>query len=106
GGFDGLGLHSLFAILRLFGNLFRNFIFLQVGVLDAGNFKGAEEVGRLQAHIDAELEEYVRFMKSHGYYAEAATTLSHDPVDGAALAAPGLVERYPQATFFMGQLVF
>jgi amino acid transporter len=105
-GFDGLGLHSLFAVLRLFGNLFKNFIFVEVGVLDAGTFKGEEEVERLQTHVDGELAEYVRFMKSHGYHAEAVSILSHDAVDGAATAAPRILERYPQAVFFMGQLVF
>lgn len=106
GGYDGLGLHSLFAILRLFGNLFRNFVFVEVGLLDAGNYKGMDEVGNLQAHVDEGLSRYVGFMRSHGYHAEAVSVLSHDAVEGAASVAPRIVDRYPQAIFFMGQMVF
>ena len=105
-GYNGLGLHSLFAVLRMLGSVFRNFVFLEVGVLDAGNFKGVDEVENLRAHVDQELGEYVRFVESHGYHAEAVGVLSHDAVEGAANAAPGILQRYPQAIFFMGQLVF
>jgi hypothetical protein len=105
-GFNGLGLHSLFAILRLFGNLFRNYIFIEVGVLDAGNYKGVDEVGRLQADVDKDLMEYVGFMRSHGFHAEGVSVLSHDPVEGASSVADRVRERFPQAMFFMGQLVF
>jgi amino acid transporter len=105
-GFNGLGLHSLFVILRLFGDLFRNFVFIEVGVLDAGNYKGADEVERLQADVDRDLTEYVGFMRSHGFHAESVSCLSHDAVDGAASVARQIQERFPQAMFFMGQLVF
>ncbi|MEI8344816.1 MAG: amino acid permease, partial [Candidatus Omnitrophota bacterium] len=43
-GYNGLGLHSLFNVVRLFGNEFKNYVFVQIGILDAGNFKGAEEI--------------------------------------------------------------
>ena len=33
-GFNGLGLHTLFAVLRMFPGGFRNFVFVQVGVID------------------------------------------------------------------------
>ncbi|MDB5104288.1 MAG: putative rane protein [Fibrobacteres bacterium] len=105
-GFNGLGLHALFAILRLFGNLFRNFVFIEVGVLDAGNYKGVDEVSRLQADVDKNLLEYVAFMRSHGYHAEGISVLSHDQVEGAVSVADRVRERFPQAMFFMGQLVF
>jgi amino acid transporter len=105
-GFNGVGLHSLFAILRLFGNLFKNFVFVEVGVLDAGNYKGVDEVDRLQSDVDKDLSEYVGFMRSHGYHAEAVSVLSNDAVDGASEVAPRIQQRFPQATFFMGQLVF
>jgi len=39
-GFNGLGLHTLFSIIRIFGGTFKNFVFIQVGIVDAGNFKG------------------------------------------------------------------
>src|SRR6185437_10713768 len=43
-GFNGLGLHTVLAVMRMFPKVYQNFVFVQVGVLDAGNFKGADEV--------------------------------------------------------------
>ena len=41
-GFDGLGLHTLFSIIRLFGGIYKNFVFVEIGLIDAGNFKGED----------------------------------------------------------------
>jgi K+ transporter len=38
-GFNGTGLHTLLAIMRLFGTTFRNFVFLEIGQLDVGTFR-------------------------------------------------------------------
>ncbi|OGX33252.1 MAG: amino acid transporter, partial [Omnitrophica WOR_2 bacterium RIFCSPLOWO2_02_FULL_50_19] len=62
-GFNGMGLHTLFNIFRLFGDSFKNFVFVQIGVIDAGNFKGAEELERLEAHAKSEIERYADFVK-------------------------------------------
>jgi K+ transporter len=105
-GFNGLGLHTLFSIIRLFKKFYRNFVFLQVGIIDAGNFKGTEEVEHLQTHIKKETDRYVEFMRRHGYYAEAVTSIGIDIVDQVAQVAPKIQERFPQAVFFGGQLVF
>jgi amino acid transporter len=105
-GFNGLGLHTLFSVIRLFGDFYKNFVFVQVGVIDAGNFKGSEEVDRLQTHIQSEVNRYVDFMQRHGYYAEGVCSLGIDVVDQVSDVAPKVQERFPQAVFFGGQLVF
>ena len=38
-GFNGLGLHTLFNVLRLFGQSFKNYVFVEIGIIDAGVFK-------------------------------------------------------------------
>ncbi|MEO6097384.1 MAG: APC family permease [Fibrobacteria bacterium] len=106
GGFNGLGLHTLFSIIRLFGGIYKNFVFVEIGLIDAGAFKGSDEVDNLQAHVRKELDGYVDFIRRHGYYGEGISSLSHDVVEGSAQLAPKIVERFPQAVFFMGQLVF
>ncbi len=105
-GFDGLGLHTLFSIIRLFGGIYKNFIFVEIGLIDAGNFKGEGETENLRKHVNGELNEYVEFIRRHGYYGEAISALSHDVVEGSAELAPQIMTRFPQAVFFMGQLVF
>lgn len=105
-GFSGTGLHTLFTIIRLFGKMYRNFVFVQIGVIDSGVFKGNEEIEQLKGHIQEQGERYVRYMKKHGYYAEAFTSIAVDVVEEACTVAPGILEKFPQAIFFAGQLVF
>jgi amino acid transporter len=105
-GFNGLGLHTLLAVLRMFPKVYRNFVFVQVGVLDAGNFKGAAEVENLREHSRREVERYVAYMRRHGFYAESQIGLGTDIVDEAAKLCDAVARRFPQAQFFAGQLVF
>ncbi len=105
-GFNGLGLHTLFSIIRLFGGTFKNFVFIQVGIVDAGNFKGAEEVTRMRTDVKKELDRYVNYMRCHGYYAAAYSAFGTDVVDEIARVTPEILERFPNAILFGGQLVF
>jgi len=61
-GYNGLGLHTLLAVMRMFPKVYRNYVFVQVGVLDAGNFKGAAEVENLREHSQSEADRYVAYM--------------------------------------------
>ena len=105
-GFNGIGLHTLFGVIRLFGGVFRNFVFIQVGVLDAGNFKGTTEVTRLEGNIKEDLDRYVNFMNKQGYYAEGISVIGVDVVDEVQQMAPQILERFPNVVFFGGQLIF
>jgi amino acid transporter len=105
-GFNGLGLHTLLGIMRMFPGVFKNFLFVQVGIVDAGNFKGAAELENLTRHAELEVQRYVKYMRQHGYYAESITAIGNDLVGEIADIAPKIIERFPQAVFFGGQLVF
>jgi amino acid transporter len=105
-GFNGLGLHTLLAVVRMFPKNYQNFIFLQVGVVDAGSFKGASEMDNLREHSQREVGRYVTFMRQQGYYAEAHFALGTDVADEAAKLCEQVAQRFPQVQFFAGQLVF
>jgi hypothetical protein len=105
-GFNGLGLHTLFGAIRLFGGGFKRIVFVSVGVVDAGNFKGADELERLREHMQTEGQKYVDFINARGGQAEAYTAIGHDVLDEVEKALPSLTEKYPNAVFFSGQLVF
>jgi K+ transporter len=105
-GFNGLGLHTLLAVVRMFPKVYQNFVFVQVGVLDAGNFKGAAEVENLRAHAEREVERFVHYMRQRGFYAEAVCGLGTDIVDEAATLCDVVANRFPHTQFFAGQLVF
>ena len=105
-GFNGMGLHTLFNVMRLFGGVFKNFIFVQVGVIDVGNFKGVQEVGHLESQAKVEVARYVNLMKRNGLYAEGISEIGVDIVDEVMKITPKITERFPSAIFFGGQLVF
>ncbi len=105
-GFNGLGLHTLLAVVRMFPKVYQNFVFLQVGVVDAGSFKGAAEMENLREHSRREVERYVAYMRQEGFYAEAHFAVGTDVADEAANLCEKVAQRFPQAQFFAGQLVF
>lgn len=105
-GFNGLGLHTLFGAIRLFDGDFRNFVFVQIGFIDAGVFKGSEEINQLEAQVKVELNQYIEFMQQQGYEAEGVSAMGIDVVNEVEKIAPELLKKYPRAIFFGGQLVF
>ena len=105
-GFNGLGLHALLNLIRLFGGAFENYIFLQVGVVDAGSFKGAKEVQELQRRVDEDLHLYVEYMRVNGIYAEARSAVGVDLVEEITKLAEQIRCQFPGVVFFGGQLVF
>ncbi|MCU0783786.1 MAG: APC family permease [Verrucomicrobia bacterium] len=105
-GFNGLGLHTLFAVVRMFPNLYQNFVFAQVGVIDAGNFKGATEVENLRRHVDDEVERYATYMRAHGSAAQARFVIGTDVVEEATQLCAKITRQFPNSQIFAGQLVF
>lgn len=105
-GFTGMGLHSLFAIIRMFRGRFKNFVFVQIGIVDSGVFKGESEIEELKGHTQHELDRYIDFMAKHGYYAESEFSLGVEIVDASFEAAKNVLKKHPGAVFFAGQLVF
>ena len=105
-GFNGLGLHTVMGVIRNFGKEFKNFVFIEVGVLDAGNFKGAVEVDSLKASVKNDLDRYIEFMNSHGFYAEKFSAFGTEIIAEAENVAQKVSKRFPGIIFFGGQLVF
>src|SRR5262249_55650042 len=95
-GFTGVGLHTLFRVLRLFGGVFKNFVFIQVGAIDAGVFKGVDEIQALKNKVADEVKRYVTFMGQNGFYAEAYSSIGVDIVEEATKLAPSIIEKFPQ----------
>ena len=105
-GFNGLGLHTLFSVFRLFGNTYKNYVFVEIGSIDAGNFKGADEIEHLGSFVRNETSKYVDYMKDHGHYAESYFSIGTDVVDEVNKLVPAIRAKFPDIVFFGGQLVF
>ncbi len=105
-GFNGVGLHTLFNAIRLFGENFGNFFFIKAGIIDVENFKGIKEISSLEDHTHNELGRYVEFMKTQGFYSEAFSTVGTDVSEEISNLAFKIYEQYPKSVFFGGQIVF
>jgi amino acid transporter len=105
-GFNGLGLHTLFGILRLFGDIYKNFVFVQIGIIDAGNFKGVEDLQSLEEKTREDIDKYVMYMKRNGFYAEGFYATGIDITDEILKLSPAITKKFPQSVFFGGQVVF
>lgn len=105
-GFNGLGVHTLMKITSSFPGVFKNFVFAQVGIVDAGNFKGARDIDELRQHIESEANRYAEYMRANGYHAEVITDVGPDVVETASGMIDRIAGRFPRAVFFGGQLLF
>ncbi|MCE5340554.1 MAG: APC family permease [Planctomycetaceae bacterium] len=105
-GFNGLGVHTLLSINRMFEGSFKNYVFINAGVVDAGNFKGSGEIEKLKEFIDNESKRYVDCMKRLGYYSEFLTDIGTDVVETTSELADKTASKFPNSVFFGGQLVF
>ena len=105
-GYNGLGLHTLFGVIRLFDNSFKNFIFVQVGIINSGNYKGAQEVDNLEIKIKEDINHYVNYIRESGRHADGIALIGTDVLDEIEQLAPRIMEKFPNAVFFGGQLVF
>ena len=107
GGFGGLGLHTLMQIPRVFPNQFKQVVFVAAGVIDAGVFKGKDEVDALQAKLDSDLGKYVAFARGHmGWAADSDVAIGTEAVTELDRLCREIALRFPRSVFFAGKLIF
>lgn len=106
GGYNGMGLHTLFNVVRLFGKGVRNFFFIQAGIIDAERFKGKDELEKLEVHIKGSLDKYVSFVRSEGLYGRGLPLIGTDVVEEICGLAEKVFSEYPNSIFFGGRIVF
>ena len=107
GGYGGLGIHTLLQIPRVFPNQFEQVIFVSVGVIDAGTFKGESEMVALNQKIAADLASYVDFAKTRmGWAADADQALGTEAVSELERLCREVSLRFPRCVFFAGKLIF
>jgi amino acid transporter len=105
-GYDGLGLHTLLSIQRMFPRMYKNMVFCSVGLVDSGQFKGADSVEALENKVTGDLEKYVDMAQRMGYYAEYRFAIGTDLVQELESICRDLTREFRGCTVFTGQLVF
>jgi len=105
-GYTGIGLYSLFKILSKFKDVYKNFVFIQVGIVDADSFHQEAVVDTITQNMVEDLSKYVYLIKKLGYNAEYRYGIGTDVAEEVIKIVPEVVEKYPNTTFIGGQLVF
>ena len=106
GGFNSFGLHTLLSIVRYFPGLYKNFIFVSVAEIDSGSFKGAAEMQALRDATKHAMEKYVKVTRRHGFPADYRMETATDVPTAVIDLCRSIMNEYPRATVFTGQLVF
>ena len=105
--YDGLGIHAIFSILRLFRTQkFKNFIFVSVGHINAPHFIDYEEINRLRSAIEYNLDRYVDLAQRMGFYAERRYALGTDRVAELEKVCASIASDFIEPVFFCGKLIF
>jgi len=106
GSYSGLGVHTMLNSIRFAPGHFVNLVFVSVGVVDSGNFKGSGAVEALRDHTEVNLQKYVALARSLGMPAVSYSSIGTDAVDELEEVCLTVSQNFPRATFFAGQLVF
>lgn len=107
GGYGGLGLHALLQIPRVFPGQFHQVVFIAAGVIDAGAFKGKDEIDRMRDNIEADLARYIAFARNHlGWSAESDSAIGTEAVTELDRLCREVALRFPRSVFFAGKLIF
>lgn len=104
--YSGLGIHSLLTILKMFPGHYEQIIFASIGVIDAGAFKGEEDLHLLEKATKDGLKKYEKLARGFGLAASSRFEIGTDPVDASEAICKHITKEYPKAVIFGGNLVF
>ncbi len=104
--YNGVGVHTLFAIIRSFPGLYKNFVFVSVAVIDQGAFKGEEGLDNLKKSTEESLTKYVELARTLGFPADYRMVVGTDVVEAGTELCERVSREFPHSTVFSGQLSF
>jgi hypothetical protein len=90
----------------MFPRHYKNMVFCSVGLVDSGQFKGAQDVQALERRVRGDQEKFVNLANRMGYYAEYRYTLGTDLIAELEGMCLDLVKEFRRPVVFAGQLVF
>jgi len=106
GAYGGLGIHTLLTALRIFPKYYQQVVFLSVGVMDSGTFKGEDTLEELRLRTQQNLDLYVRLATAMGLPATSRLAFGTDAVDEAERLCLDIKKEFHRTVFFAGKLLF
>lgn len=107
GGYGGIGLQTLTQMKKLFPGQFKQVLFLSVGVIDSGTFKGSSEIEALETSVRRQLDKYVNFARTKlGWAADSDMVIGTEAVAEIERLCREAHLRFPKSVFFAGNLIF
>ena len=104
--YGGIGIHTLLNVFRAFPGFYKNVVFISVGVVDSGEFKGEHAVAHLKERTEAMLDKYVALTHGLGLAATSRMTVSTDVLADAEQLCLKVAREFPRSTFFAGKMIF
>ncbi len=104
--YGGLGIHTTLNIFRFFPEHFKNLVFLSVGVVDSGGFKGEGAIDVLRQGTEATLAQYEELAKRIGVPATSRSAIGTDAVEEGEKLCLEVAKQFPRVTFFAGKVIF
>jgi hypothetical protein len=104
--FGGIGIHTVLNIFRAFPNHFKNLVFISVGVIDSGGFKGGDSVEALEAQTVSTLKRYCSLATTLEMPSTYKLGIGTDAVAEAESVCRRVMAEFPVVTFIGGKVIF
>ena len=104
--YGGVGIHTMLNVFRAFPGHFKGIVFLSVGIVDSGEFKGGDAVRQLEARTEEMLRRYTRLAASQGVPAAYRFAIGTEVVAEAEQLCLEVSREFPRSTVFTGKMVF
>jgi amino acid transporter len=105
-GYNGLGVHTLMNIFRMFPATFDRCVFIEVSLLDAGSFRSAEAVDHLRDQTRAQANQYAELARRLGVESEIRTSVGHDVLATLSDSIDAALDDHPTAIIFGGKIAY
>ncbi|MBA3698641.1 MAG: APC family permease [Planctomycetes bacterium] len=106
GGYGGLGIHTVLNVFKTFPHVYKNLVFISVGVVDSGAFKGQDTVDDLRERTQENLVKYVELANGLGVPSTYRMAIGTDAIDEAETLCLEVAKEFPRSTFFAGKIIF
>ncbi len=104
--YGGLGVFTVLNVLKTFSGMFKNVVFISVGIVDSEKFKGPEALDALKSQEENILLKYHELAESFGLPCDTRYEIGTDSLFEIERLCVKVAKEYARPTFFAGKIVF